>query len=93
VDARPAAGTTFVAEAQTAGPTLTCKNPPRGATGNTKCSIVTLAAGASATIHVAYALPSTTTQTSVVGTAQVSSTLNPDPVPANNTATVSTPVS
>ncbi len=87
------AGTTFVAEAQTAGPTLTCKNPPRGGTGNTKCSIATLAAGASATIHVAYALPSTTTQTSVVNTAQVSSTVNPDPVPANNTATVSTPVS
>jgi uncharacterized repeat protein (TIGR01451 family) len=87
------AGTTFVSEAQIAGPTLTCANPHPGGTGNTTCSIATLPAGASATIRIIYALPSSTSETSVVNTANVKSALNPDPVPANNNATVSTPVS
>ena len=91
-DAVPS-GTTFVSQAQSTGPAFSCTNPAAGATGTTSCSISALASKASATFKLTYALPSSTTQTSVVDTAVVSSAINPDPTPANNTSTATTPVS
>jgi uncharacterized repeat protein (TIGR01451 family) len=87
------AGTTFVSEQQRGGPTFNCKNPAPGATGTTTCTIYTMAPGAEARFQFGYALPSSTSLTTVLNTANASSGLNPDPVPANNTARLKSPVS
>lgn len=84
--------TTFMSESQTAGPAFSCKNPPVGATGTTSCSLSLLNSGASASFKLTYHLPSNTTLTSVTNTATVSSS-TPDPVPANNSSTLTIPVS
>jgi uncharacterized repeat protein (TIGR01451 family) len=84
-------GTTFVSESQTAGPAFTCTNPSAGGTGTSSCTIGLLTSGASATFHLTYKVPSTTTLTSVTNTAQVSSS-TADPNTANNSSTVHTPV-
>jgi uncharacterized repeat protein (TIGR01451 family) len=82
------AGTTFVSESQTSGPTFTCTT---GAT--VTCSIATFAAGASATFNVTVTFSgSLTNGTTVTNTANVSST-TPDSNPDNNTSSASTLVS
>jgi uncharacterized repeat protein (TIGR01451 family) len=85
-------GTTFMSESQTAGPAFSCTNPPVEGTGTTSCSLSLLSSGASASFKLTYHLPSNTTLTSVINTAKVSSS-TPDPVPANNSSTLTIPVS
>ncbi|MBV8518372.1 MAG: DUF11 domain-containing protein [Acidobacteria bacterium] len=84
------AGTTFVSETQTSGPTFSCTTPAVGASGTITCTIASLAAGATATFDFSFTLTPTTTG-AVSNTANVSSTTS-DPNPANNTATASTDV-
>jgi uncharacterized repeat protein (TIGR01451 family) len=84
-------GTTFVSESQSAGPVFTCTNPAAGGTGTSSCTIRSLASGASATFHLTYKVPSTTTLTAVSNTARVSSS-TADPNAKNNSSTVRTPV-
>jgi uncharacterized repeat protein (TIGR01451 family) len=82
------AGTTFVSESQTTGPTFTCTT---GAT--VTCSIATFAAGASATFSVTVAFSgSLTNGTTVMNTANVTST-TADTNPNNNSSSASTLVS
>lgn len=82
------AGTAFVSESQTSGPTFTCTT---GAT--VTCSIATFAAGASATFNVTVTFSgSLTNGTTVTNTANVSST-TPDSNPNNNTSSAATLVS
>jgi uncharacterized repeat protein (TIGR01451 family) len=82
------AGTTFVSESQTTGPTFTCTT---GAT--VSCSIASLAPSASATfsvvVHVASSTPNGST---ISNTATVTST-TADPTPGNNSSTVATTIS
>ena len=82
------AGTTFVSESQTSGPTFTCTT---GAT--VSCSIASLAAGASAAFNITVALSGSLTNGTIVSnTATVSST-TADSNPGNNTSTAPTTVS
>jgi len=81
------AGTTFVSENQTTGPTFNCTT---GAT--ISCSIGTLVNGASATFSVVAGVSNATPNGTVLSnTANVSSTTT-DSNPANNTSTVTTTV-
>jgi hypothetical protein len=81
----------FVSETQTSGPAFTCTNPPAGGTGNTTCSIATLANGGVATYQLVYSLGGAVCRDSVTNTATVSS-LTLDTNPTNDVATVITPV-
>jgi uncharacterized repeat protein (TIGR01451 family) len=79
-------GTTFVSEAQTAGPAFTCTNPAVGGTGAVSCTLTTLANGASATFTIVYKVgASVSNGTTITNTANVTST-TPDPNSANNTS-------
>lgn len=90
VDAVPS-GLTFVSETQTSGPVFTCSNPPVGGTGNTQCSIASLANGGVATFQLVYALGPTSCITTATNTATVSSSTL-DTNATNDVATVVTPV-
>jgi uncharacterized repeat protein (TIGR01451 family) len=85
-DTNPAS-TTFVSEAQTAGPTFSCTHPPAGGTGTTTCTITSLTAGATATftlvVNVSPAVPNGST---ISNTAAVTSATT-DPSPGNNSST------
>ena len=85
------AGTTFVSESQTTGPTFGCTTPAVGSTGTITCTIATLPAGVSATfsivLHVSAAATGTITNTATVSAATA------DPVSANNGASTTATVS
>ena len=89
-DAVPA-GATFITETQTSGPALSCTNPAAGGAGTTSCTAATLAAGATATVKLAYLLPASFASSSISDSAAVSETTH-DAVSANNTDDVTTPV-
>src|SRR6185369_15504577 len=79
-----AAGTSSVSLSQTTGPTFTCTAPP------VRCSITTLAAGATgASTFVVKVAPSRTADVSNTATASSTTT---DPTPANNSGTAGTTV-
>ncbi|HLY27384.1 MAG TPA: choice-of-anchor Q domain-containing protein, partial [Aggregatilineales bacterium] len=83
------ANTTFVSEAQSAGPTFACTNPAVGATGTITCTANTLANGASASFSVVLNVNSATPDaTTLTNSASVISSTG-DPNTANNTATSS----
>jgi uncharacterized repeat protein (TIGR01451 family) len=87
------AGTTFVSEAQSAGPAFTCVNPSVGGTGTVSCSIVTLASAASATFTVVFKVGSNVASlTTITNTASVAQSTS-DPAPVNNTQVSSAIVS
>ncbi|MCC6345056.1 MAG: SBBP repeat-containing protein [Bryobacterales bacterium] len=86
-DAIPA-NTTFVSAIQTSGPPFNCTAPGVGLTGTVACSIATLAANASAGFTIVVSVNPAATG-SVSNTAAVTELL-PDPVPGNNSMTVST---
>jgi len=67
----------------------TCVTPPAGATGTVECNLGFLLRGGSAAAEVAITVVAR--KTSVTNTATVSSA-TPDPNPANNSATIATPV-
>jgi uncharacterized repeat protein (TIGR01451 family) len=79
------AGTTFVSESQTTGPSFACTTPAVGGTGTVTCSIATLLSGASASFTVVLQ----TTSASFSNTATVSSS-TPDPNAGNNSSTSAT---
>ena len=85
------AGTTFVSESQTTGPTFACTTPAAGATGTITCTIATLPAGASATFSIVVNVSSGTTGT-ITNTATVSSSTS-DPISGNNSASTTATVS
>jgi uncharacterized repeat protein (TIGR01451 family) len=78
------AGTTFVSENQTTGPTFACTTPVPGAGGTITCTIATLPAGASATFSVVVNISVAATG-SITNTATVTATTF-DPNPANNSS-------
>jgi uncharacterized repeat protein (TIGR01451 family) len=81
------AGTTFVSESQTTGPTFTCTT---GAT--VSCSIASLVAGASATFSITVTIaPATPSGTVITNMATVASSTT-DPAPNNNSSSASTTV-
>jgi uncharacterized repeat protein (TIGR01451 family) len=81
-------GTTFVSQAQTAGPAFSLSN----AGNNITDTIADLSAGATATFTVTVAVPGTDAAGTVLtNTAAVASTTF-DPVPGNNTSSVTTTV-
>jgi large repetitive protein len=82
------AGTTFVSELQTTGPTFTCTT---GAT--ISCSIATLASGASASFSVTAAIGGSVPNGTVLSNTATSSTSSVDPSSNNNSSTVMTTVS
>lgn len=81
------AGTTFVSESQTTGPTFNCTTGP-----TVTCSIASLAAGTSATFDITVNIPPATPNgTVIMNTATVGSSTT-DPAPNNNTSQASTTV-
>ncbi|HUJ15401.1 MAG TPA: DUF11 domain-containing protein, partial [Thermoanaerobaculia bacterium] len=91
-DATPA-NTTFVSENQTSGPLFACSNPAPGGSGNTVCTIGTLASGASATFTIVDQVSiGTAGGTNIMNTATATSG-GPDSNPANNSSSASTSVS
>jgi uncharacterized repeat protein (TIGR01451 family) len=86
------AGTTFVSDTQTSGPTFTLTNPAVGGTGAISGTIGTLALGASASFNVVALVSPSTPQGAIVSdTANVTAATS-DPNLANNSATVTTNV-
>lgn len=81
------AGTTFVSETQTSGPTFNCTTPAVGGTGTITCTIATLASGASATFDIVLHVAPQATG-SIANTATVTSPT--DPTPGNNAGTTTT---
>jgi len=91
-DAVPA-NTTFVSEQQTIGPAFSCTNPPAGGTGNTSCTIATLAAGASATFEIVVNVNSNTANGATITNNAVAATTTSDPNSGNSTGTSTSTVS
>src|SRR5205807_5199390 len=90
-DAVPA-GTTFVSEMQTAGPSFTFTNPAPGGTGTISGSITTLPALTSATFQiVVFASPADVNGSSISNTANVS-TSSPDTNSGNDSSTTTATV-
>ena len=86
------AGSTFVSLDQLTGPAFTCINPtPGSSSGDSVCSIASLARGESATFLATYEI-SAPAGTVVFNTASVTST-TPDPNPDNNSSTVELTIS
>jgi uncharacterized repeat protein (TIGR01451 family) len=82
--------TTFASISIPAG--WSCTTPAVGATGNVTCTgPSSLASGASANIVVVVSIPSTLAATTITATSTVSSSTS-DPNTANNSTTVTTPV-
>ena len=81
------AGTTFVSESQTSGPTFTCTT---GAT--VTCSIASLPAGLSAAFNITVNIPPATPTGTVIANTATSGSSTPDTAPNNNTSQVSTTV-
>jgi uncharacterized repeat protein (TIGR01451 family) len=84
------AGTTFVSMMQTSGPAFTLTTPPVGGTGTVTASIVTFAAGASATFSMVVNVNAATT--GIISNTANASSATVDSNPANNTATAQTTV-
>jgi uncharacterized repeat protein (TIGR01451 family) len=82
--------TTFVSETQNSGPVFTCNT--NGTTGVTTCSIASLAPGASAVFTFVIHIPSGAGITTMLNSADVS-TSTTDPNSNNNNSTVTTTVS
>ncbi|MBI2212923.1 MAG: DUF11 domain-containing protein [Acidobacteria bacterium] len=86
------AGTTFVSETQTSGPTFNCTNPPVGAGGTVSCTIATLAAGATADFTLVFHVNANVADgVTITNTASVASPTT-DPTPGNNDAPTSAAV-
>ncbi len=81
------AGTTFVSETQTGGPTFNCTTPAVGGTGTITCTITTFASGASATFDIVLHVEPQATG-SIANTATVTSPT--DPNGGNNAGTTTT---
>ena len=81
------AGTTFVSETQTSGPTFNCTT---GAT--VSCSIATLLPAASATFSVVAHVASSVANASIISNTAVITATTPDPNPGNNSSNVNTTV-
>lgn len=84
--------TTFVAIAQTSGPTFSCSAPAVGGTGTITCTIASLARGDTATFDLAYNVNAGTPNgTLITNTATISSD-TAELVPEDNTSTRSAKV-
>ncbi len=82
--------TTFESVLAPAG--WTCTSPAVGATGNVNCTDTTLASGTSGDIIVVVNVPSTVAAGTITANSSVTATTT-DPNTANNSTTVTTPVS
>ncbi len=82
--------TTFESVLAPAG--WTCTSPAVGATGNVNCTDTTMASGTSADIIVVVNVPSTIAAGTITANSSVTATTT-DPNSANNSTTVTTPVS
>jgi uncharacterized repeat protein (TIGR01451 family) len=85
------ANTTFHSFGQLDGPLFTCTNPNEGETGNTTCTITTLARGETAIFVATYVVDNVANGTIISNTASVTSTTD-DPEPDNNSETAAATV-
>ena len=81
------AGSTFVSFTQDSGPAFTCNALTPGGTGTITCTLASFAPSAPATFTLVVAVSPTSTGT--VDNSAVVTSSTADPIPANNTATVS----
>jgi uncharacterized repeat protein (TIGR01451 family) len=82
-------GTTFKSATQTSGPAFTCTKPKVGKGGTVRCTIATLAAGASAQFTIAVAVQGGAVSKPRLRNTAVVSTTTPDAVTGNNRARAS----
>jgi len=88
------ANTTFVSFDQLTGPTFNCTNPTAGSnSGDTVCTIASLARGDEATFVATYEVSGGTTSGTVISNTASVSTTTADPNSNNNSSTAELPVS
>ena len=91
-DAVPA-NTTFVSEAQTAGPAFMCTNPPVGGTGTVNCTLALLGPATSATFQIVVQVGAGTANGTIISNTATATTTDPEANTTNNSATTTTTVS
>jgi uncharacterized repeat protein (TIGR01451 family) len=87
------AGTTFVSEMQTAGPTFSCLNPAPGAGGTVTCTIALLGAATTATFQVVVQVGASVSTGTIISNTATASTTDTESNMVNNSATSTTTVS